>query len=178
LLMGVLGPVVGKLFDRFGPRALTVFGATVLTLVMWRFSTVGPQTSVVMLVALHVILSIGLACLFTPCFTSGLNPLPPYLYSHGSATLTTLQQVAGAAGTALLIAIYSGRSASLATSGAPQLVALNGGISRAFFVAALLSIAAIVIACFMHNTKPEAGADGPHGSADSETVDSSEEVMR
>jgi DHA2 family lincomycin resistance protein-like MFS transporter len=178
LLMGVLGPVVGKLFDRFGPRVLTIFGATVLTLVMWRLSTVGPQTSVLMLVALHVVLSIGLACLFTPCFTSGLNPLPPYLYSHGSATLTTLQQVAGAAGTALLIAIYSGRSVSLATSGVPQLVALNGGISRAFFVAALMSIAAIVIACFMHNTKPEGGAGEPHGFAAPETTEPSEQVMR
>ena len=31
----------------------------------------------------------GLALLFTPAFTTGLNPLPPHLYSHGSALLNT-----------------------------------------------------------------------------------------
>ena len=105
-------------------------------------------------------MSIGLACLFTPAFTTGLNPLPPYLYSHGSAILATLQQVAGAAGTAMLVAIMSARAASLAASGVPQPAALNGGITTAFGVAALISLAAIVAALFMHNPKPEAGGHG------------------
>ena len=30
LLMGLLGPAVGRLFDRYGPKALTIFGATML----------------------------------------------------------------------------------------------------------------------------------------------------
>ena len=40
LLMGLLGPTVGKIFDRYGPKALTTGGASLLTLTMWRFSTV------------------------------------------------------------------------------------------------------------------------------------------
>ena len=59
------------------------------------------------IMALHVVLSLGLALLFTPAFTTGLNPLPPHLYSHGTAIMSTLQQVAGAAGTALLVSIYA-----------------------------------------------------------------------
>jgi DHA2 family lincomycin resistance protein-like MFS transporter len=157
LLMGLLGPTVGKIFDRYGPRALSVLGATLLSFTMWRFSQIDPQTPIWLLVVLHVTMSVGLACLFTPAFTTGLNPLPPYLYSHGSAILTTLQQVAGAAGTAMLIAIMSARTASLAASGVPQLTALNGGIAAAFGVAALISLAAIVAAFFMHNPKPVAG---------------------
>ena len=154
LLMGLLGPAIGRLFDRYGPRGLTVLGASVLGLTMWRLSLIGPDTPIWMLVGLHVVLSVGLACLFTPCFTTGLNPLPPYLYSHGSAILATLQQVAGAAGTALLVAIMAGRSLKLTRSGVPQLEALNGGIHSAFTVAALISIAALVCAFFMKNPKP------------------------
>jgi len=29
------------------------------------------------LIGLHMLLMLGLACLFTPSFTAGLNPLPP-----------------------------------------------------------------------------------------------------
>jgi DHA2 family lincomycin resistance protein-like MFS transporter len=101
-----------------------------------------------------MLLMLGLACLFTPAFTAGLNPLPPYLYSHGSAILGTLQQVAGAAGTALLVAIMASRTATLTEAGLPELVALDGGIQTAFGAAAVISIAALGCAFFIRNTKP------------------------
>jgi DHA2 family lincomycin resistance protein-like MFS transporter len=154
LLMGLAGPTAGRIFDRFGPRVLTVPGASLLTFTLWRFSTVDATTPIWMLVGLHMLLMLGLACLFTPAFTAALNPLPPYLYSHGSAILGTLQQVAGAAGTALLVAIMATRTATLSQAGLPQISALNGGIATAFSVAALISIAALVLAFFIRNTKP------------------------
>jgi DHA2 family lincomycin resistance protein-like MFS transporter len=161
VLMGVLGPTVGKIFDRYGPKALCIGGAAVLTFTLWRFSTVDVTTPIWMLVGLHVLMMVALACVFTPSFTTGLNPLPPYLYSHGSAILATLQQVAGAAGTALLVAIMASRTATLVQAGQPELVALSGGISTAFAVAAAISVGAIVLAVFMRNPKPE-----PAGSAE------------
>ncbi len=154
LLMGLLGPVVGRLFDRHGPKVLTIFGSALLTFIMWRLSTVNPTTPVWLLVVLHVTLSLALACLFTPAFTTGLNPLPPNLYSHGSAILTTLQQVAGAAGTALLVAIMSGRTAELVGTGTDPVLAQNGGIQSAFLVAAVLCAGSIVCAIFMRGPKP------------------------
>jgi len=54
----------------------------------------------------------------------------------------------------------SARAASLAGSGVPQPAALNGGITAAFGVAAVISLAAIVAAFFMHNPKPAAGGHG------------------
>jgi MFS transporter, DHA2 family, lincomycin resistance protein len=154
LLMGLAGPTVGRIIDRYGPRLLTVPGAVLLTFTMWRFSAAGPTTPIWMLIGLHMLLMLGLACLFTPAFTAGLNPLPPYLYSHGSAILGTLQQVAGAAGTALLVAMMAGRTATLEAAGLTPTAALNGGISTAFGVAAVLSIGTIVLACFIRNTMP------------------------
>jgi DHA2 family lincomycin resistance protein-like MFS transporter len=115
-----------------------------------------------LLIGLHVVMSVALACLFTPAFTTGLNPLPPHLYSHGSAVLTTLQQVAGAAGTAMLVAIYSGKTASLAASGTGMREAMAGGIQSAFAVATLFALVTIVLAAFMRRTgEGPAGHGGP-----------------
>ena len=169
LLMGMLGPVVGRIFDRYGPKALCVGGAAVLTFTLWRFSTVDAGTPIWLLVGLHVLMMVSLACLFTPCFTTGLNPLPPPLYSHGSAILATSQQVAGAAGAALLVAIMSARMATLIEAGQPEVIALNGGLSTAFGVAAVISLGALVCAFFLRNPKPEEPAGPPaesQGSAD------------
>jgi MFS transporter, DHA2 family, lincomycin resistance protein len=154
LLMGLAGPTVGKIIDRHGPRVLAIPGAALLTFTLWRFSNADATTPIWMLIGLHMLLMLGLACLFTPSFTAGLNPLPPYLYSHGSAVLGTLQQVAGASGAALLVAIMAGRTATLSQAGLPELAALNGGIQAAFGVAALISIAALGCAFFIRNTKP------------------------
>jgi DHA2 family lincomycin resistance protein-like MFS transporter len=169
LLMGLLGPQVGKLFDRYGPKALTILGSSLVTLTLWRFSTIDAGTPIWLLVVLHVIMSIGLACLFTPAFTTGLNPLPPQLYSHGSAILATLQQVAGAAGTALLVAIMASRTSTLVAAGVVPAVAQNSGIQTSFLVATGISALAIGCAFFMRNPKPtQAGPSkaGPNSADD------------
>lgn len=149
ILMGVLAPVVGRLFDRIGPRGLTVFGTIVLTGVLFMFSRVDLHTPIAALIGLHLVQSLALACLFTPAFTSGLNPLPPHLYSHGSATISTLQQVAGAAGAALLVSIMTIGAASSVRSGADQLTAINDGINTAFLVASCICVAAVIVAALM-----------------------------
>jgi DHA2 family lincomycin resistance protein-like MFS transporter len=160
LLMGLLGPVVGRLFDRFGPKGLSTLGSVLLVVTLWRFSTVTATTPVWALVAYHLVLSLGLACLFTPAFTTALNPLPRSLYSHGSAILSTLQQVAGAAGTALLVGIMAGRSTSLVRSGTSAVQAQSAGLHTAFLVATVVVVGAVVCALFLRNetdatTEPE-----------------------
>ena len=66
LLMGLLGPTVGQIFDRHGPKALCTGGAAALTFTLWRFSTVDAATPIWMLVGLHVLMMVALAFLFTP----------------------------------------------------------------------------------------------------------------
>jgi DHA2 family lincomycin resistance protein-like MFS transporter len=82
----------------------------------------------------------------TPAITNGLNALPPQLYSHGSnATVATLQQVAGAAGSALLIAAMSLHAGALGSSGVDALHAELGGIQATFWVSAMSAATAIVL---------------------------------
>lgn len=151
LAMGLLGPFIGRLFDKVGPLPLTVTGSVLMVLSLWQFSMLDAGTAVWWIVSLHVVLSFGLALLFTPAFTTGLNPLPPHLYSHGSAIMSTTQQVAGAAGTALLVSIFA------VVSAASGLVA---GMSAAFLTATVIALAAVVLSAMMRKTE---GAGPTHG---------------
>jgi DHA2 family lincomycin resistance protein-like MFS transporter len=170
LLMGLLAPVVGKIFDRYGPKVLVPPGATVIALTMLAFTLVDQNTSVWWLLAVHVILSVGLACFLTPTFTSGLNPLPSALYSHGSAIMGTLQQVAGAAGTALVITVMASRMASLMDRGTSELVAETAGLQTSFAILMIFAGAALVLALFLRNPQPASVSadhlDVEHGGPD------------
>lgn len=152
LAMGLLGPFIGRLFDKVGPLPLTVTGSVLMVLSLWQFSGLDAQTPVAWIIALHVTLSLGLALLFTPAFTTGLNPLPPHLYSHGSAIMSTLQQVAGAAGTALLVSIFAVVSAGSGTV---------AGMHAAFLTAAGIALAAVVLSVLMRKTESP-GAPAAH----------------
>jgi len=154
LLMGLLGPSVGRLYDRFGPTPLVVPGAAVVSGVFFSFSFLSTSTPVWLMIVSYLVLCLGLAFLFTPLFTSALGALPPHLYSHGSATLATIQQVAGAAGTALFIALLAiGKSNGLA-SGLSTEASIASGVRLAFLVGAIVSLVALALAFFVR--KPPA----------------------
>ncbi|SMQ59863.1 MFS transporter, DHA2 family, lincomycin resistance protein [Devosia lucknowensis] len=160
LIMGLMGPFVGRLFDRVGPTMLAVPGTILVSAVLWALTLVGQDTSPWALLAGHVVLSIGLALIFTPVFTSSMGSVRMELYSHASAVLGSIQQLAGAAGIALFIALMTIRTAALTAEGVDPVEALASGIRAAFLVGAIISLFAIVAAVFIR--KPEGGMPG-HG---------------
>jgi DHA2 family lincomycin resistance protein-like MFS transporter len=156
LLMGRLGQKVGGWYDRIGPKKLVVPGVVIVTAVLWAMTQLGTQSRVEYILLGHVIMCIGFALLFTPLFTASLSSVPPHLYSYGSAVLGSLQQVAGAAGVALFIAIMTAQQAKLAANGVVSVEALAGGIRAAFLAGAIGAIFAV--ACAFLVRKPEAPA--------------------
>lgn len=160
LVMGLLGPKVGALFDQHGARALVVPGSTLLLGSLAGFATIGTASPAWWLLTLHVLMSVALALIFTPLFTAGLAVLPPHLYSHGSAVLSTLQQVAAAIGTAVVVTILSLRAASLAASGVDPVSALSGGIQWGMGFSAVIGVAVLVLAFFVPSGAPEHAAEG------------------
>jgi len=156
LLMGLLGPVVGRLYDRVGPRWLVIPGGLAVAGAFVIFASVTPDSHWWHLLGANLLMSLGLAFMFTPLFTTALGALPHHLRSYGSATVGTVQQVAGAAGTALFVTIMSTVAAT--TPGPPE-AALAAGARAAFGVVGLLWLAGIVLSAFL--TKPEAATGGP-----------------
>ena len=159
LAMGLLGPTVGRVFDRFGGRVLVVPGAVGLVVALAGLAQVDATTPYAFVLGVHVLLSVALAGVFTPVFTLGLGSLPAHLYSHGSSMLGTLQQVAAAFGTALVVTVMTARATSLAEGGTDEVGSLLGGLQSAFLVGAVVSVAVIAIAVLLPNR-----ADHPEGA--------------
>ena len=163
LVMGLLAPFVGALFDKVGARPLVLPGTVAVSAGTWLLTTLDAGSSLGMVIAAHVILSAGIAFGLTPLMTSALGSLSPELYSHGSATVSTIQQVAGAAGTALFITLMSRGTQSAIDDGVNPLQAGADGIHLAFVVAACLSVALIAAAALVRGRTgaPTAGVPEP-----------------
>ena len=87
LLMGLLAPFVGRLYDRVGPAPLLIPGSIIVSAALWALTFISETTSPFYVLGAHIVLSLGLALVFTPLFTSALGAVKPALYSHGSATV-------------------------------------------------------------------------------------------
>lgn len=142
LLMGLLAPLIGGIYDGHGPRALLIIGSVLTSATFWTMTLIGQNTSVWFTFTVYTLLSVGLAFLFTPLFTASLGSLPQPLYSHGSAILGTIQQVAGAAGTALLVTILSAHQV-LGSGRAETATSTAEGVHDALVTAAIISVLAI-----------------------------------
>ncbi|MGK9147259.1 DHA2 family efflux MFS transporter permease subunit [Plantibacter flavus] len=161
--MAALAPLVGSLFDRFGPRPLVIPGAFAVSGALWMLTTLGEESAVGMVIAVHVLLSAGLAFMFTPLLTSALGSLRAELYPHGSAIVGTVQQLAGAAGTALFITMMSTTAAARVAAGSAPLDATAAGVQAAFLCGAVLSLLAVVASFLIRRpAEPIARTHGGH----------------
>ncbi|NJP65822.1 MDR family MFS transporter [Streptomyces spiramenti] len=159
LTMGLIAPLVGRLFDRHGPRPLVIPGAFGMTAALVAMTTLGAGSSPATVVAIHVFLCVSLGFMMTPLMTSALGSLEPSLYSHGSAIVSTLQQLAGAAGTALFVTMMTRGTAASADEGNGPVAALADGIHGAFLIGA--GLAAIGAAASFLVRKPPAPPTPP-----------------
>ncbi|MCT1818166.1 DHA2 family efflux MFS transporter permease subunit [Corynebacterium propinquum] len=154
VIQAVMSPIIGRVYDSVGPKPIMIPGAFLMAAGTWLFTTIGTETQVWQLVTFHVIFAFGFGLLMTPMMTTALSSLTGELYSHGSAILTTLQQLAAAAGTALLMVILTrGTDAGLA-AGLTEAAATSDGVRAAFVVAALMVTVIIPITFFMR--RPQA----------------------
>jgi DHA2 family lincomycin resistance protein-like MFS transporter len=158
LVLGLLGRPVGALYDRVGARPLVIPGAIAMAVALWLFTLLGAGSPLGAVVGIHVLLMAGLGLMMTPLMTEGLSSLPGPLYSHGSAILATLQQVAGAFGTAAFVTISALASASLSATPDAQ------GLRVGFMAAGVVGVLAVIVSLFLGG-KPRPAADSTAGES-------------
>lgn len=163
LLMGLLNPVVGKLFDRFGAKWLSVIGISIMLATTYTFTNLSDSTSYTVLILMFAGRRIGMALFLMPIQTAGLNQLPRALHAHGTAISNTAKQVAAAIGTALLITIMTVRTEdhldSLAQGGGlteAQLAteASIQGINDVYFAMVIFGVISLVLSFFIKRVTP------------------------
>ncbi|MBG9465141.1 multidrug MFS transporter [Bacillus thuringiensis] len=156
---GLMSPVAGKLFDRFGVRVIIIPGLLILCIALYLFTGFTLESTNLQIILTHCLLMLGVSLILVPVQTYGLNQISPEYYAHGSAIFSTLQQVAGAIGSALFIATMTARSSShLEKSSNPndvteQLTASVAGYSDTFMLGFIISIIAVVVSLFLRKNK-------------------------
>ncbi|OEC01085.1 MFS transporter [Lysinibacillus sphaericus] len=183
LAMGIMSPITGKLFDKFGPRILAIIGLTITTIATFGLTKLAMDSSYTFIVSMYTIRMFGMSMVMMPIMTNGLNQLPQMMNPHGTAINNTLQQVAGAIGSAVLVTFMNNRTKSTAedliaeakahaaqsgaTPTAEQMqqmqeqimqTALLDGITHSFLIAAFVTVLALILAFFLKRVKVESAA--------------------
>ena len=172
IIMGIMSPITGRLFDKFGPRVLALLGLTITAYATYLLSELQIDSSYVYIVSIYTIRMFGMSMVMMPIMTNGLNQLPNRLNPHGTAVNNTAQQVVGSIGTALFVTFMN----SVATDKGEELVAgldlatateadfaqieqlaLLEGVQHSFFIAMVVTLVAIVLSLFLKrvNVSPE-----------------------
>lgn len=180
ILMGIMSPITGMIFDRIGARWLAVIGLAITAITTWEFSNLTDGTTYSHLILMYTARMFGMSMLMMPIQTAGLNQLPARLNAHGTAMSNTLRTIAGALGTALLVTIMSTRAKDKAAemiisaginpkdpANAQQLALITrdatiNGIDFAFVVATGITLIAFVLAFFIRKVQVNKEGQDPN----------------
>lgn len=166
IINGLMSPIMGRLFDKYGPKWLVIPGLVIVAVSLWFFSSITPTSTVVFVIVLHSALMIGISMIMMPAQTNGINQLPLQYYPDGTAIMNTLQQVAGAIGTALAVSIMTAGSKSFmktVTNPADPInvvPAFTHGVQNAFIFGMIMAIVGLVVAFFLKRVIVQHKAQG------------------
>ncbi|HWO98528.1 MAG TPA: DHA2 family efflux MFS transporter permease subunit [Bacillus sp. (in: firmicutes)] len=162
IVMGIMSPITGRLFDKFGAKWLALFGLGLIANTLWQFAFITLSTPYSTIMILNTLLMLGISMVMMPVMTNALNELPPPLYPHGTAIISTLQQVAGAVGTALLVSIMTNSSTRFMENtlikedeATLQILAMIAGMKSAFLLAFGLVAIAWIVSLFIKRSAPQ-----------------------
>lgn len=153
ILMGIMNPFAGRLFDKYGPRVLSIIGLTVLTVSTVGFATLTSTTNVAWITIIYTVRMFSLSLVNMPITTWAMNALDNKVLNHGTSVNNTLRQVSGSLGTALLVSIDAFVAGSMSGSmGTVEAGIL--GVNAAFFAAVVLSAIALGLTIAFVKNKP------------------------
>jgi len=167
IIMGIMSPITGRLFDKFGARALAIIGLSITIFTTYEFSHLAMDTSYSFLMLMYSLRMLGMSMVMMPVMANGINQLPQTMNPHATAMNNTLQQVSGAAGSALLVTLMQNKTEAeaerlaQAAAGDPAKMAdimneaMLNGINFSFKISVLIALIALVLTFFIKRAKPE-----------------------
>jgi EmrB/QacA subfamily drug resistance transporter len=176
VLMGIMSPITGRLFDKYGARTMAILGLLITIITTFYLSKLGMNSGYYYIMMLYTVRMLGISLVMMPVMTNGLNQLPMVSNPHGTAMNSTLQQVSGAIGSAVLLTIMTthmesagaelfaeAKASGNVPSTAEGLTALKDqletqsmldGINFAFFVSTIVAAGALALTFFIKRVNP------------------------
>lgn len=150
LLNCILAPAIGRMFDRYGPRAVITPGTILVVIGYALYAMYGTETALWMMAATHIVMMLGIGMVLASVQTNTLNALPKQYYPDGIAITQTSQQVAGAIGIAVMVSLFSSKQGSYLSSMANDLPAsAAAGSSFVFIISLVLAVINVVLSLFL-----------------------------
>lgn len=148
VIQGLLNPITGRLFDRYGARWLAISGMVILTVSTFMFAVLTPETSFTYIAVTHALRMVGISMVMMPVTTAGLNVLPTDLISHGTAVNNTLRQVSGSIGTALPVTIMT--TFTIPEEGIEGMI---HGVNISFIFSGIISLIGLIMSFYIKDRR-------------------------
>ncbi|KAB8287015.1 lincomycin resistance protein LmrB [Bifidobacterium ramosum] len=143
----IAAPLIGgALKNHFPPKFIMTGFAVVTVMDMVLVLASGSVAAVAVAYAVFMAFS---GFVLVPDQTHALNQLPARLNADGSAVMNTVQQLAGAIGTAVASVLLSEFSAAAARGGASEAASYVRGFSLSMWVLAGMAVVGVVLAALM-----------------------------
>lgn len=109
LLVAMIMPISGKIFDRFGPTVVLVPGIAIVIYATYLFSHLSLQTSTFGVIGLLCLRGLGMGLAMMPATTCAMNATPLKLIPRATALTSALQRIAGSFGAAVMATVLTAR---------------------------------------------------------------------
>lgn len=145
IVMAIMSPITGRMFDKYGSKRLAMSGLVLVTIGTFIIGLIDLNTPIKYIVLLQIVRSLGFSLTLMPIQTAAFNAVPLALASHASAMFNTQRQLAGSMGTALFVVVMTIASQNGATQHlSPELSDL-AGFQMVFKLVGLFSLAAFIM---------------------------------
>lgn len=111
LVSGMMTPISGRLYDRFGPKIPVGVGTLVLAYATYLFTKIDVNTPLSSIVLWNMLRAAGMGFAMMPLQTALMSVLPNEQIGRGSAIVNIVRQVASSLGLAVLTLILTNRIA-------------------------------------------------------------------
>ncbi|MCL5677337.1 MAG: MFS transporter, partial [Firmicutes bacterium] len=194
LATGIIMPVSGALFDRFGARPLVVLGMAVATFTTLQFHKLSLVTPLATIMLWYMYRGLGMGLTMMPATTAGLNTVELDKVSRATAITNTIRQVSSSFGIAVFNTLLQRRlvfhaadlasslnagnptvHAALAKLGAPLAWRLLSGVVQqqafvqaiddVFWVATWFTVSGAILGLFLRSNGKERPAKGQSAMA-------------
>ncbi|MCB2353825.1 DHA2 family efflux MFS transporter permease subunit [Clostridium estertheticum] len=145
LACGIVTPIGGKIYDKFGVKVLIPVGFTIILVALFVLSRSNSNTSLIKIMVSYIVVCIGVGLTMSPCQTSSLNQLPKEAYPHGIAVMNTLQQISAALGSSLFIGIMSASQLKALNNSATEQIAVATGFQSSATVAVIFVLVGLCL---------------------------------
>ena len=109
VVSGIMMPISGKIFDKYGARGISMFGLAIFTFSTYMMHDFNLVTPLSMIVIILIIRGASMGLVNMPAATAGMNTVPNHLIGRASAMSNVIRQVAGSFGIAVFTTVMQNR---------------------------------------------------------------------